>query len=249
LNHARISSIDVTLQQDVIVFSHEMKTVSRNYISMCAGIIEFYNSHKTTINSTEEMALHFTELSTMQIKLKNEYEKAFRQLMPIYKEKEAEKNELKSMLIKFGHAINLYLKKGKKKTDILIPPVHDWSNTSILRQYGNIVNKAQNVYKDLLPFGIHKEDFHNLEILMTKFVLALPTYNFVEEKLDEDNEIEMEIMQEIEFLLSKYIDSDMLLTKKSTPELYDMYSGIRKSYWNTVLKVTKKSNHYALSQI
>jgi hypothetical protein len=222
-----------------------MKVTSHEYISMCSGIIDFYNKNKSMISGINELEAHFMDLHIMLIHLNNEHMRITNHLIPTLKEKQKQKIELEDILIKFNIALHKQsLLKNHKKSKKADPQPqvtiqHDLSSNEIIDQYTNIHNRAKNVAKDLATLGVPKEDFQKLEALITSYMLSLPVVNILEERIQQTRTKESKIMSDMEYLLKHQIDPHMKFLKEVDTNLYSQYQDMRKKNGNRHNNETK----------
>ncbi len=210
-----------------------MTTTTQEYILMCAKVMDFYNANKQMLSTVEGLEGHFTDLRMLLINLSNEHERTMGHFLPILNEKENQKNKLEKLFLKFRHAIlertpiGELKKTSTKKTAKKDPPQH-LTPAEIIEQYTHIRDRSKKFHKELLDYGISKDEFRQLDTQVTQFILSLPVINLLEEKINMVSLTENKHIVDIQYLLTKVIDKQMMIFKDVDTALYAAYTASRK---------------------
>jgi hypothetical protein len=207
-------------------------------MAMCSRVMDFYASHKTLINSVDDLEEYFANLHILLVNLHNHQRRLKTQITPLLKEKEHEAEPLEKLFDKFNHALGKISIKGKKpvKKKDMHTVIKHHSPQEIVNQYLHISEKVRAVSKDLLQLGLGKNDLQELDTLATRYILSLPVISLLHEKKDYAGKIAKKMISEMDFIIIKQIDPHMALLKQVDTELYQDYQACRKIPENAVVK-------------
>lgn len=196
-----------------------------HHISRCKKLVAFYKANKQSLNRFEGIESLFVELQMQCIHLNNEHENACSHFMPFLRQKKGGLKKLELLYSKFNMALNLYLSSmhiSRRRRDPELVPLTAFGAIPA-EQYPGTISRLRRLYKRLLPFGIHEEDFQSFEKQVTTVILSLPMQSLFEEKVEDLHTNENSTLRDIQYLLSRQIDPHMLQVKESDPALYEAY--------------------------
>jgi hypothetical protein len=215
--------------------------ITREYMAMCSKVMDFYATHKIMINSVDGLEGYFANLHILLVNLHNHQKRLKTQITPLLKEKENQVEVLEELFNKFNTALGKLAvtkakKAGRKKDGH--PTTSHHSPQEIVDQYLHISERARAVYKDLLQYGLAKDDLHELDTLATGYILSLPIINLLYEKKDYAATVAKKMISEMDYIMIQQIDPQMAFFSQVDTTLYHDYQQCRKIPDHTAVKAT-----------
>jgi hypothetical protein len=209
-----------------------MNPVNQEYLSMCKKLVEFYNQHIEWIRATDELEIKFMDLQMLIMKFETNRDKVISNLVPLMEEKREKTKELESIFIRFNRALDVYASRSSVKKHIPRPEIDQFpsfgnlTSSEILKHYEAIIHKTNNLH-NIYANGITREDYHELETHITKFILSFPVHTLLEEKFENLHASWEQAFIEIDALINNKIDPEMTKASKKNPDLYTEYETAR----------------------